>query len=216
MIKKSPVFLILFFVWAWCPVLSANDKKSDAGLWTTIGVSPAPTGKWKMLFSLEHRSREHFRETSLWCGSMNVYYTVTEYLKLGAGYEFYLNKEEDGGYTPEHRYYPEGILSYAWGQFSANLRIRMMNTFTQWNDPCWETRNRLKLGYSIKGTPLKPFVYTEPYHEIQGFRFQKIRYAAGCSYVMHSSRLDIYYMRENYQSKPFLRHIIGIDYIYSF
>jgi hypothetical protein len=217
MIKKSPIFLVFLFLLASHSALNASEtKEHDAGMWTYTSVSPKPIGQWQLLFAVEHRSKENFRETFLWCGDINVYYKVNKYLKFCAGYEFYLNKEDDGSYSSEHRYYPEANVTYGLGQFTANIRTRVMNTFTQWNDPCWETRNRFKLCYFIKGTPLKPFVYTEPYHTLHNFQFQKIRYAGGCTYAMSHHQLDFYYMREVYQLKPFFRHVIALDYTYSF
>ncbi|MDR1937952.1 MAG: DUF2490 domain-containing protein, partial [Tannerellaceae bacterium] len=118
--------------------------------------------------------------------------------------------------TPEHRYYPEGMLSYRIKKFSASFRSRLMSTFTQWNHPYFEHRNRIKVNYSpIKKIPVKPFAYVEPYHEIAKYRFHKIRYAAGCAYAFNRHQWDVYYMQEDYRTRPFTRHVIAIDYTYS-
>jgi hypothetical protein len=202
------------------PGLHAGDGiRQDAGLWTNVSIAPKLlAGRWKTLYSLEYRSKEHFRETSLWCGMWNVDYVFNPCIQVGIGYEFFLNREPGGGYGPEHRYYPEAIFSYGAGAFSVNLRSRVMNTFTQWNDPHWVGRNRLKAACSIHGTPLKPFAGVEPFHEIDPVaqRFQKIRYTAGCSYVAGRQKWDIYYLREDYLSQRFVRNILAIDYNYAF
>jgi hypothetical protein len=93
-----------------------------------------------------------------------------------------------------------------------------MNTFTQWSEPDWESRNRLKAACSIKGMPLKPFVGVELFHEINRmeFRSQKNRYIAGFSYSLGRQNWDIYYLTENYRSTHFVRNVLVIDYTYTF
>jgi hypothetical protein len=216
--KIGFVLSFLFFI---LPAGKANDRpKQDAGLWTNICVAPRPfAGKWKTLYSLEYRSQDNFRNTSLWCGMVNADYIINQYVEAGVGYEFFLNKEVGGGFSPEYRYYPEVVLSYSWGKFSGSFRARVMNTFTQWNDPNCESRNRLKLAYAIKRTPLKLFAGVEPYHAIYPEveqRFVKIRYVAGCTYSFGNQKLDLYYLRENYLRKAFERNVLEIDFNYAF
>lgn len=215
------MMISLYVSLACVPAAQANGgKKQDAGLWVFAGVSPKPLGgKWKMLYGLEYRSRNHFRETSLWCASVNVNYVFNPFIQVGAGYEFFLNREADGSFSPEYRYYPEAMLSCQWGAFSAGLRSRLMNTFTQVGDPHWEGRNRLKASYAIRGTRLKPFVALEPYHEVgpAEHRFKKIRYFAGCSLSLDRRQtFDLYYLREDYLHEAFLRNVIQVEYNLSF
>lgn len=172
-----------------------------------------------MLYGLEYRSKEHFRETSLWCVSVNVNYIFNSFIQAGTGYEFFMNRQADGCFSPEYRYYPEAIFSCKLGAFSASLRSRVMNTFTQVSDPYWEGRNRLKTSYAIRGTRLKPFVAVEPYHDIYPVkpRFRKIRYFAGSSISFdRRQKFDVYYLREEYLHNPFLRHAIQVEYNLSF
>ncbi|GHT44659.1 hypothetical protein AGMMS49965_20720 [Bacteroidia bacterium] len=200
--------------------MKAGDRKEqDAGLWAYASVSHKPfAGKWEAIYALEYRSRENFRETSLWCGTVIADYVFNPHIKVGVGYEFFMNREPDGGYSPEHRYYPEAIFSYRTGSLSASFRTRVMNTFTQWNEPYWEARNRLKVGYRIGESSLKPFVAVEPYHALSSVaeRFTKIRYYAGCSYAFGRQTLDIYYLREDYRTSPFGRNILAVDYNFAF
>jgi hypothetical protein len=217
--KTIIVFLCVLFACA-SEGNATGEKKRDAGLWIFAGISPKPFGgKWRMLYGLEYRSKEHFRETSLWCASVNVNYIFNPFIQIGTGYEFFMNREADGRFSPEYRYYPEAILSCGWELFSVSLRSRVMNTFTQANDPHWEGRNRLKASYAIRGTGLKPFVAVEPYHEIYPakHRFRKIRYFAGCSVALDSrQKFDVYYLRENYLHEAFLRNVIQVEYNFSF
>jgi hypothetical protein len=130
-----------------------------------------------------------------------------------------MNREAGGSFSPEYRYYPEAIFSYVWGRFSASLRSRVMNTFTQVGDPHWEGRNRLKASYAISGTGFKPFVAVEPYNEIYPAEhcFRKIRYFAGCSVSFDShQKIDLYYLREDYLHENFLRNVIQVEYNFSF
>ncbi|MDR2680780.1 MAG: DUF2490 domain-containing protein [Tannerella sp.] len=218
---KKLIVIPLCVLFACVPAANANDgKKQDAGLWVFTGFSPKPFGgKWKMLYGLEYRSKKYFRETSLWCASVNVNYIFNPFIQIGTGYEFFMNREADGSFSPEYRYYPEAIFSCGWGDFSASLRSRVMNTFTRANDPHWEGRNRLKASYAIRGTGLKPFVAVEPYHEIYPVehRFRKIRYFAGCSVALdRRQKFDLYYLREDYLHESFLRNVIQIEYNFSF
>ncbi|MDR2138036.1 MAG: DUF2490 domain-containing protein [Tannerella sp.] len=218
---KPLMIIFLCILLADIPTANADDGNSrDAGLWVFAGVSPKPFGgKWQMLCGLEYRSKRYLRETSLWCVSMNVNYIFNSFIQTGAGYEFFLNREADGSFSPEYRYYPEAILSCGSGAFSASLRSRIMNTFTRICNPQWEGRNRLKTGYAIPGTCLKPFVAVEPYLEIYPVkhRFKKIRYFAGCSITLDRRRkFDVYYLREDYLHDPFLRNVIQIEYNFCF
>jgi hypothetical protein len=219
--KKNIILLCIVLACAPAANTNANDgKKQDAGLWVFVGVSPKPFGgKWQMLYGLEYRSKEHFRKTSLWCASVNANYIFNPFIQVGTGYEFFMNREADGSFSPEYRYYPEAILSYRQGDFQVSLRSRVMNTFTRVSDPHWEGRNRLKASYAIRGTGLKPFVAAEPYHEIYPVehRFKKIRYFAGCSIALDSrQKFDLYYLRENYLYDRFLRHVIQVEYNFNF
>jgi hypothetical protein len=219
--KKRSAVMFLCALFTCAPAGSAADgKKQDAGLWAFAGVSPKPFGgKWQMLYGLEYRSREHFRETSLWCVSVNVNYIFNSFIQIGTGYEFFMNREANGRFRPEYRYYPEAILAFGQGAFSTSLRSRVMNTFTRAGDPHWEGRNRLKASYAVRGTGLKPFVAAEPYHGIypEKHRFRKIRYFAGCSIALNSrQKFDVYYLREDYLHDSFLRNVIQIEYNFNF
>jgi hypothetical protein len=213
------VFLCVLFVCA-SEGNASDDEKQDAGLWIYAGISPKPFGgKWQMLYGLEYRSKEHFRETSLWSASVNVNYIFNPFIQIGTGYEFFMNREADGSFSPEYRYYPEAVLSCGWDRFAASLRSRVMNTFTQADDPHWEGRNRLKASYAIRGTGLKPFVAVEPYNEIYPAEhlFRKIRYFAGCSISLDDhQKFDVYYLREDYLHEDFLRNVIQVEYNFRF
>lgn len=211
----------LLFLLSVSAVKAGEGKKSDAGLWVCMSITPKLYGgKWKTTYALEYRSRENFRETSLWCASANVNYFFNPYVQVGAGYEFFLNKAANGRYSPEYRYYPEAILSYRLGAFAASLRSRLMNTFTRLSEPFWECRDRLKLTCQIAGrVALKPFIAIEPYRELYPTvrPLKKIRYYAGCSLSLGNRRqIDVYYLRENYLNKPFARNVIEVDYNYMF
>jgi hypothetical protein len=211
----------LFFLLSAFSGMKAGDgtKQQDGGLWANVCVTPKPiNGKWKTAYSIEYRSKENFRTTSLLCGMLNGDYIFNDYIQAGVGYEYFLNREADGKYSPEHRYYPEAILSYRVGALSAALRSRVMNTFTQWNAPHWEGRNRLKITYALKGKKVRPFVAVEPFHEIYPVehRFKRIRYLAGVSCGKGRQRWDVYYLREDYVSKALVRNILAIDYSYAF
>ncbi|MDR3262021.1 MAG: DUF2490 domain-containing protein [Tannerella sp.] len=218
--KKKIVWLAILASGLSGSVMAQHEEKEyDAGWWTNVSIAPKPVnGKWKTLYSLEFRSKDYIREVDLFCGMINLDYVVNEHVQIGAGYELFLNKKSGGGYYPEYRYYPEAIFSYALGRFSAALRSRVMNTYTEWRHPNFDHRNRFKVNYSIKETPLKPFVYVEPYHAIDNcsYRFSKIRYAAGCAYKQGHHQFDLYYLQEDYHLRPFTRHVLEIDYNYSF
>jgi hypothetical protein len=218
--NSNKIVALLFFSYFCILAMKAGDRKEqDAGLWAYASVSHKPfAGKWETIYALEYRSKENFRETSLWCGTIIADYVFNPHIKVGMGCEFFMNREPDGRYSPEYRYYPEVIFSYRTGPLSAGFRMRVMNTFTRWNDPYWEARNRLKVGYQIGKSKLKPFVAVEPYHEVRPVaeRFKKIRYYAGCSYGFGRQTLDIYYLREDYRTTPFVRNILAVDYNFAF
>ena len=204
-------------------VIMANgkdEKKQDAGLWAYLSVTPKPVvERWYITYSLEYRNKENFSQTSLWCGAINVYYKFNTWLKLGAGYEYFLNRQTDGTYTPEYRYYPAALFSYQKGLFAGSFRSYLMNTYEHWKEPHWEFRNRLKISYQIKDTKLKSFVAVEPYYAIfsdEDIIFRKIRYFAGFSYSFGLHQLDAYYLREDYIYKPLINNVVALEYNMSF
>jgi hypothetical protein len=210
--------MMLICLCCFSAVQAQGERNHDAGMWVNLSLAPKPFGgKWKTLYSLEYRSKEHFKTTDLWCGMLNTDYILNQHVQIGAGYEIFLNRDANGEFTPEYRYYPEGIVSYKWGQWSSALRMRVMNTYTHWRDPNIEARNRIKVNYAIKGTPLKPFVSVEPYHKLKKeVSLHKMRYTAGCSFSFDHQQIDLYYLREDYQQKTFTRNILEVDYNYSF
>jgi hypothetical protein len=215
--KCIPLFLCLLLA-AGSPTAANDGKTHDAGLWIFAGFNHKPFNqKWVALYGLEYRSKENFKETSLWSLSANMNYILTPFMQVGAGYEFFLNHKATGGYYPEHRYYPELLFLAAGGGFSASLRLRLMNTFTQLSDPNWEGRNRLKVSYAIRKTRFKPFVSIEPYNGVYPAAehfFKKIRYTAGSSFALdRHQKIDLYYLCEDYlYDNPFVRHVIQLEY----
>ena len=195
-------------------------KKKDAGLWAYISVTPKPIAeRYFVTYSLEYRCKENFSQTSLWCGAINVWYNLNSWFKAGAGYEHFVNRQTDGAYTPEYRYYPATLFSCRRGLFAGSLRTYVMNTFERWKEPHWEFRNRLKVSYQFKETKLKTFAAVEPYLTIfpqDDFFFRKIRYLAGFSYGLGHHQLDSYYLREDFRYKPLVNNVIVLEYSISF
>jgi len=217
--KKRIIFLFLCLQ-AVITASGAEGKKHDAGLWVNFSVTPKPIAQRGFItYSLEYRSKEDFSKTSLWCGAINAYYSLNSWLKVGAGYEHFLNKDADGKYTPEYRYYPAVLFSFQKGLFAGSFRSYVMNTFAKWNDPHWELRNKMKVSYQLKNTRLKTFVAMEPYYiiyPVDDDRFKKNRYIAGFSYSFGRHTIDSFYLREVFHHKPLVNNIIAIEYYISF
>lgn len=219
--SKTLKYLCSLFCLLTVTTVSGEEKRQDAGLWLNISVTPKMTAdRWSMIYSVEYRSRENFGETSLWSGMANVYYNFNSHFKLGAGYEYFLNKKIDGIYSSEYRFYPAAYLSFQKGFLAGSFRSCLMNTFTQWKEPHWELRNKLKMSAQLKNISLKPFVAMEPYHKIcteDDYFFNKIRYFLGFSYCFsHHHQFDIYYLCENVIHKKLINNVIAIDYNFSF
>jgi len=205
----------MFFVTA----AEAQEKTDDIAFWTTVKVDPpAIAERWFTSVILEYRLKNDLKETDLYSALALIDYKIDSHWRAGLGYEFFLNKMP-GKDIVEHRYYPQVTYNCKLQRFSVSLRSRVMNTFTEWKKPNWRHRNRLKISYNIKNTPLRPFVYVEPYNSLSKpfYRTNKIRYAGGCSVILAAKQsLDVFYMQESYHTRPFVRHVIGVDYSYSF
>ncbi|MCL2502711.1 MAG: hypothetical protein FWE99_06210, partial [Bacteroidales bacterium] len=130
---KLKILLLLLLQCCLPTVVVAGDKegkKEDAGLWASFRITPKPVAeRYFVTYLLEHRSKENFSETSLWRGSIRVNYNLHSWLKVGVGFEYFLNKETDGRYTPKYRYYPAALFSHRRGLFSGSFRSSVMNTF---------------------------------------------------------------------------------------
>ncbi|MDR1746382.1 MAG: DUF2490 domain-containing protein [Tannerella sp.] len=222
-IIKSLTGILAFLPLFYTPIIHAQNDKSncDLGFWTNISITTKPlAGKWNVSYSLEYRRKDNLRAIDLWAGMVNIDYIANSHWRVGAGYEFFLNSTQEG-YLPEYRYYPEVLGSYVFQRWKASLRSRLMNTYTNWKQPHIEHRNRLKLSYLIKNAPVHPFIYAEPYNQInsQFYQLNKIRYSIGFTYEPANykhSQFEIYYMIEKYHLRPFVRHVLEIDYSYSF
>ncbi|MDR2423141.1 MAG: DUF2490 domain-containing protein [Prevotellaceae bacterium] len=202
-------------------LLHAQEQKAenDAGLWIYAELSRKHGAKWKTFYSIEYRNKKRFSRTSLWSTAVNATRTLTSYMQAGAGVEFFMNKNDDGSFSPEYRYYPEITVSYVFGALSASLRSRVMNTFTSLNSPNLEWRNRLKTAFALGHSGLSPFIAAEPYTAFypKTYLFRKIRCSAGASYAFAvNQKVNLYYMRETYFHKPLKNHVIQIEYFYTF
>ena len=193
---------------------------SDEGLWIYASLSPRKHGdRWQTFYSIEYRNKEHFSRTSLWCAAVNANLNLSDHLQAGAGVEFFMNRNDDGSFAPEYRYYPEMIFSHVVGALSASLRSRVMNTFTRLNQPNLEWRNRFKTSFALGRSGLSPFIAAEPYTAFYpvAHLFRKIRCSAGTSYTLAlNQKVNLYYMRETYFQKTFANNVIQIEYFYAF
>ncbi|MDR1814165.1 MAG: DUF2490 domain-containing protein [Tannerella sp.] len=190
----------------------------DLALWMAVSLQPdLIPDKLTASFDFEYRRRNNLRETDLYNGIVIVDYLINKHLTVGLGYEMFWNNNPDG-YETEYRYYPELIYAVPFQRFSLSLRMRVMNTFTDWNHPSWEHRNRLKIKYSIKSLPISPFASVEPYNQLGRpmYRLNKVRYSAGFTFSSGHHSTDLYYMLENYHTRNFARHVININYTFSF
>jgi hypothetical protein len=216
--KTTSNLLILPFLSAFIAIgqTTKSAERSDFALWTVIGISPKPVaGRWSSFCGFEYRLKENMNATDLYCGIVNVGYIINDKLQVGLGYEIFLNNCPER-YITEHRYYPQAAYSIPLGRLSVTFRSQVMNTFTEWQHPYFEHRNRLKINYSLKETSLKPFIYIEPYSQLEkpSYRINKIRYAVGCSYKFIKQQVDLYYMWEDYHDKLFIRHVANVNYTY--
>jgi len=184
-------------------------QQSDLASWNVIAIKPEPfADRWASTLAFEYRRRDNMRVTDLYSGFAIVDFIVNKRLKVGLGYEIFFNNNPKG-YELEHRYYPELIYSMPLRGFRAAWRIRLQNTFKEWQTPSWEYRNRLKINYPIRR--LSPFVYIESYNRPKG-SLNKLRYAGGCSYTVGCQQFDLYYMQEDYFSRSFRRHVVYLEY----
>ncbi len=212
--KNIILGILLLLAGGWNTPAHGGSGSSDGAWWMYFAVNTKPTPQWSVSYALEYRLKNHMSTTDLYCATVIADYQLSKRLEIGFGMEVFLN-HNSGKYTWEYRYYPELIYSFPLGGFNASFRTRVMNTFEKWDEPNYEHRNRLKVSYPLPKAPFTPFVYVEPYNQLNGsfYKLKKIRAAAGCGYAFRKCKIDLYYLLERYPSRSFSRHVMAMDFV---
>lgn len=206
------VYILLFFTYS----DRLYSQRSDLASW--IYIEADITGShWQGVLSGEFRLKDNIGKVDLYSGGLFGYYLFSKAFKMGVGYEYFANDLGSGKLESEHRTMIQSVVQYPVANFKLAWRSSFMDTFYKLSDPNFGVRNRLKADYYLEKVHLKPFVYTEIYHELEsGIKHQKNRYATGINYMIkNNQQFDLYYMIEDYHSRKFTRHVIGLGYCIS-
>lgn len=191
-------------------VLQARDK-DDLCSWLTADLL-LKQNKWSYLATIEERINNNISSSQLFSIGMSARYQLTRQIRLSGAYEFFGNTH-DGKVTPEHRLMIQGEYSFAINNWKFNNRLSILNDFENRHIYKWQLRDRFRISYQMQ--KLSPFAYTEVYTSANDFslKLYKMRYAAGVTIDLNDKNsLSLYYLLEDYDTKPLHQHIIGINY----
>lgn len=193
-------------------------QKNDLGMWINADLDIAWNNKWQSVFTAELRAKDDISQIDLYSLGSFTNYNWTKFFRLGFGYELFANNVKNHRIKWEHRMMIQSNIQHSVGRIKIGWRSSYMDTFYSFSDPNFGMRNRLKVDYSLPKNQIKPFVSTELYHKFDhGIGHQKNRYTGGIHYKFKAKQqLDFYYMIEDYSTKTFTRHVIGIGYSYTF
>jgi len=195
-----------------------SQNRDDLGLWLNADLDMKWHQKWQSVFIGEFRAKNNIRSVDLYSGGIFTNYILHRFLRVGLGYELFFNNTSNKDKKTEHRMMIQSVVQYPYKGFRFALRTSFMDSFYDFSDPNFGMRNRIKIDYTISKSDFRPFAFTELYHGFDhGMFHQKNRYSIGLGYnFISSQQIDLYYMIEDFSTKKFTRHVIGLGYSYSF
>jgi len=228
--KTALIFYIII-------ILSAYTKaqEKDYGIWTTISLEKK-IKKLDIELNSELRTFNNSQDINRLSFQLDASYKIY-FLKLGLGYQFiYFNDIKYNDYQPRQRYIAYLIGKKSYKNFTFSIRERFQRTIKDERDriridgsydtykvnPEWEWRNKIKISYNSKNTPIITSLSFESFYclnDPDNKFFNELRYSLDLDYRLSKKHtISIYGLidKEINVTNPLTRYITGIAYKYSF
>lgn len=180
-------FLLVFFCLSIVSLL--KGQKTDRAAWFSVEVSGKVSNNLELELEEEIRFFKDVTEIDRIITSLGAAYTITDFLKAGAGYSLILDhKVKQDVYENRHRYYLYLRGRARLGGFKIDLREKFQSTYydpafdDERYSPANELKSRLQVSRNFKKAGLEPYVNAEMYYQLNDPEENKIdqmRYTAG-------------------------------------
>ena len=179
----------LFVLFCIASVSILKGQKTDRAAWFSVEVSGKVTSNLELELEEEIRFFRDVTEIDRISTSLGAAYTITDFLKAGAGYSWILDhKVKKDVYENRHRYYFYLRGRARLGGFKIDLREKFQSTYydpafdDERYSPANELKSRLQVSRNFKDAGLEPYANVEMYYQLndpEGNKIDQMRYTAG-------------------------------------
>lgn len=209
------------------PFKGYAQDDDDFGVWISFNLKK-DVKKWSFELEPEFRTMNGFDNVERFSSTLRAEHKLIKRIKAGMVYQFiYLNDLENEDLQPRHRL--KGYLQgkYKIKRFAISLRELCQITFkdeterTYKMNPKWRWRNKIKVTYDIKHSPVSPFAIFESYYQLNnpdGNKFDKLRYSVGARYKLNKHHAIKIFGVDDCEinvKNPVNRWVLGATYEYS-
>jgi hypothetical protein len=194
--------------------------ETDGQLWLSAGVSWQLVKRVEVAFDQHLRFADDFSELDRIMPELTFGYRALDWLKLGAGYRFSRQRNNDDEWVYRHRLHVEARPALRWQRFGAEYRLRyqeQLRGIDASEGGRHTLRQRIKLRWAWS-SDLTSYAAGEAFLALggeDGTRITESEWTVGSSLELGDSELDLFYRLEvpTYTDEPIL-HIIGLGYRY--
>ena len=208
--------LTIIFHGLYFPISGKNEIDNTI----KINLSGKIYKQFSFLITEEIRSDMDFSSTNWLFSTAEFNYKIKPWIKTGVAYVHILNTHHSE--QNKNRYVLYATAEHRTKQFIFSFRERFQGTYSKNSSkPNNCLRARFLIKYKINKTSLTPYIFVETFnntYHVQ-MKLNKIRFSAGCNYLLKSRnkmelfyRYHIFYKTDNINYK----NNIGLSYTYSF
>ena len=198
-------------------------QEKDYGTWLAVDITKELTKKLDLEFEEEVRIFKQFGEINRFGTTGGLSYSVSKFLKAGAGYTWiYRHDVNDSFWENRHRYYLQLTGKLEAGRFAFSLREKFQSTYIDKDikgfdySPENYLRSRLQIAWDLKNNPMEPYASVEIINQLnnpEGNKVDNIRYTAGVEFPLSKKlNLDTYFRlsSERNVKNPVDLYLIGV------
>ncbi len=202
-------------------LLQTKAEEHKVGTWLSANTSLGFTPAFSLSFRSEYCANNNFKNSDYLFVRITAQYSLCPYFALGASYEnfttFHANPKS---YTNWHRAFANASASYNYKNWSFCLLERFVYGYAPSTGKMnYTLRSLFDIGYQIPNKPLKPYITTEFFNDVEAgnnFRLKDISCYAGVRFDCNKNHaLQFYYCWNLNTASQTHLHIIGLDYIFS-
>ncbi len=202
-------------------------SQDDFGIWLGADLSHRIYRNLSAEISGSLRTNENTSVVDQYFAEGGLSYKFNKYLSIGSSYRLINKIEDNTDYYFRHKYFLSAKAEIPLGRFDLSARLQYQRTVKTYieNDNDLAPQNilrlRAKAECDLQSSPLKPYMYFEPFlslNEGNSTGFVKARYSAGTAIKISSkSRIEAGYIFENVTEKGSTdSHFISLKYIFKF
>lgn len=202
-------------------------SQDDFGIWLGADLSHRIYRNLSAEISGSLRTNENTSVVDQYFAEGGLSYKFNKYLSIASSYRLINKIEDNTDYYFRHKFFLSAKAEIPAGRFDLSARLQYQRTVKTYiendNDiaPQNMLRLRAKAEYDLQASPLKPYLYYEPFLSLNDGNstgLEKVRYSAGTAIKISSkSRIEAGYIFENVRETGSTdSHFISLKYIFKF